>query len=98
MNPTSGTDRATALLPRIKARLRTLVRDLDITVTTNAEDAARAAAGAVDDRADALYVAGDDGTLNAALRGLHPRFVQFFCGMQPLARDESLPGLISRKT
>jgi diacylglycerol kinase (ATP) len=70
VNPASGTDRATASLPRINARLRTLVRDLDITVTTDAEDAARAAARAVDERADALYVAGGDGTLNAALRGL----------------------------
>ncbi len=70
VNPTSGTDRATALLPSINARLRTLVRDLDITVTTDVEDAERAAARAVDERADALFVAGGDGTLNAALRGL----------------------------
>ena len=70
VNPASGTDRAPALLPVIVARLRTLVRDLDITVTTNAEDATRAATRAMEDRADAIYVAGGDGTLNAALRGL----------------------------
>ena len=70
VNPASGTDRAPALLPLIVTKLRTLVRDLDITLTTDAEDAARAAARAVDERADALYVAGGDGTLNAALRGV----------------------------
>jgi diacylglycerol kinase (ATP) len=70
VNPASGTDRAPSLLPLIVSRLRTRVRDLDITMTIDAEDAARAAARAVDERADALYVAGGDGTLNAALRGL----------------------------
>jgi diacylglycerol kinase (ATP) len=70
VNPASGTDRAPAYLPVINARLRTLVRDLDITVTTNPEDAARAAARAIHEGADALYVAGGDGTLNAALRGV----------------------------
>ena len=70
VNPASGTDRAPALLPLIVTKLRTRVRDLDITMTTDAEDAARAAVRAVDERADALYVAGGDGTLNAALRGL----------------------------
>jgi diacylglycerol kinase (ATP) len=70
VNPASGTDRGPALLPLIVHKLRTLVRDLDITMTTDAEDAARAATRAVEERADALYVAGGDGTLNAALRGL----------------------------
>ena len=70
VNPASGTDRAPALLPTIVSGLRTLVRDLDITMTTDAEDAARAAMRAVEDRADALYVAGGDGTLNAVMRGL----------------------------
>jgi diacylglycerol kinase (ATP) len=70
VNPASGTDRALSLLPLIVTRLRTLVQDLDITLTTNAEDAARAATRAVDERADALYVAGGDGTLNAALGGV----------------------------
>ena len=70
VNPASGTDRGPALLPLIVHKLRTLVRDLDVTMTTDAEDAARAATRAVEERADALYVAGGDGTLNAALRGL----------------------------
>jgi diacylglycerol kinase (ATP) len=70
VNPQSGADRALTLLPLINERLRTLVDDLDVTITTGAEDAARAAARAVEERDDALYVAGGDGTLNMALRGV----------------------------
>ncbi len=70
VNPASGTDQAPVLLPRINAALRTMVRDLDITVTTDADDAARAAMRAFDDRCDALYVAGGDGTLNIVVRAL----------------------------
>jgi diacylglycerol kinase (ATP) len=70
VNPASGTDRAAGLLTRINATLRTVVRDLDITITTEAEDAARAAARALDEPCDALYVAGGDGTLNVVLRAL----------------------------
>jgi diacylglycerol kinase (ATP) len=70
VNPKSGADRAPDLLPLINARLRTLVRDLDITLTVDAQDAERAAARALAEGCDALYVAGGDGTLNAALRGL----------------------------
>jgi diacylglycerol kinase (ATP) len=70
VNPQSGSDRAPALLPEINERLRSFVRDLDITLTVDAEDVARAAARAVQERCDALYIAGGDGTVNAALRGL----------------------------
>jgi diacylglycerol kinase (ATP) len=70
VNPASGTDRAPGLLPRINAALRTVVRDLDITVTTDADDAARAATRAVEEGCDALYVAGGDGTLNIVVRAL----------------------------
>lgn len=70
VNPQSGADRAPTLLPLINERLRTLVDDIDVTITTGAEDAARAAARAVEQRDDALYVAGGDGTLNMALRGV----------------------------
>lgn len=69
-NPKSGADRAPQLLPFVNERLRTLVRDLDITLTTNIEDAERAAVRAIDEGCDALYVAGGDGTLNAVLRGI----------------------------
>src|SRR5215216_3139330 len=72
-NPKSGTDRATEFLPLIDERLRTVIHDLDITLTSTADDAERARGGAVDDRCDALYVAGGDGTLNAVLRGLLAR-------------------------
>jgi diacylglycerol kinase (ATP) len=73
LNPASGADRAPALLPRINAALRTIVGDLDVTVTLDADDAARTAVRAVEEGCDALYVAGGDGTLNAVLRGLDGR-------------------------
>jgi diacylglycerol kinase (ATP) len=72
-NPKAGMDRVAGGLPLIKERLRTIVRSLDVTVTAGADDAERAAARAVDEKCDALYVAGGDGTLNAALRGLAAR-------------------------
>lgn len=72
VNPASGKDRAAGLLPRINERLRAVVRDLDITMTADEHDAERAAARAVADGCDAVYVAGGDGTLNAVLRGLLP--------------------------
>jgi diacylglycerol kinase (ATP) len=69
-NPKSGTDRAPALLAHVNERLRTLVHDLDITLTTGEADIGRAAARAVDEGCDLLFVAGGDGTLNAALRAV----------------------------
>jgi diacylglycerol kinase (ATP) len=72
-NPKSGTDRAPDALPLVTERLRTIVSNLDVTITTSAGDAERAAARALDEGCDALYVAGGDGTLNAALRGLAAR-------------------------
>lgn len=70
VNPRSGADRAPALLPLVNERLRTIVDDLDITMIVDAGDAERAARRAVQEGCDAVYVAGGDGTLNAALRGL----------------------------
>ena len=70
VNPKSGADRAPQSLAAVNEALRTIVRDLDITITTSAEDAERAAARALDERCDAIYVAGGDGTLNAVLRTL----------------------------
>ena len=72
-NPKSGMDRVSDALPLITERLGTMVGDLDITITADAGDAERAAAGALDQPFDALYVAGGDGTLNAVLRGLAAR-------------------------
>jgi diacylglycerol kinase (ATP) len=73
VNPQAGADRALEFVPLINDRLRTLVRDLDITIPVDAADAELAAARAADEGCDALYVAGGDGTLNAALRGLISR-------------------------
>jgi diacylglycerol kinase (ATP) len=70
VNPASGMDRAPGLLPLINERLRSIVGELDITLTTDAEDTERTAARALAGGCEALYVAGGDGTLNAVLRGL----------------------------
>ena len=70
VNPKSGTDRAPGLLPLIVERLRTLVADLDVTVTTCEEDTLRAATRAVDEQCHLLFVAGGDGTLNGAVRAV----------------------------
>lgn len=69
-NPRSGTDRATSLLPLIDDRLRTFIDDLDITITAGGRDVERAAARAVHERRDFLFVAGGDGTLNIAVRAV----------------------------
>jgi diacylglycerol kinase (ATP) len=70
VNPKSGADQAPVLLPLVNARLRGFVGDLDITLTEDAHDAERAAVRAVNEGCEALFVAGGDGTLNLALRGL----------------------------
>src|SRR5688572_8889941 len=72
-NPKSGMDRVSDALPLITERLRTIAGDLDVTITASGEDAERAAARALDQPCDALYVAGGDGTLNAVLYGLAKR-------------------------
>jgi diacylglycerol kinase (ATP) len=69
-NPKSGSDRASSLLPAAAERLRTLVTDLDITITTGEHDIERAATRAVDEGCDLLFVAGGDGTLNIAVRAV----------------------------
>ena len=70
VNPTSGTDRAVEMLPLMRSRLSRLFEDLIVTVTADAEDLRAAAARTVAENCAALYVAGGDGTLNGALRGL----------------------------
>lgn len=70
VNPKSGADRALTFLPRINERLRTFIADLDITVSTCAADVERAVGRALEERCDAVYIAGGDGTLNVALRTL----------------------------
>jgi diacylglycerol kinase (ATP) len=70
VNPVSGTDAASSHLPVINERLREHVGTLDIVMTVAAGDAARAAAAAVRDGCDRLFVAGGDGTLNEAVNGV----------------------------
>src|SRR5688572_20773917 len=72
VNPTSGTDRAVEMIPRIESHLRSLYDDVSTTVTGSADDVRNAAALAVE-HASAVYVAGGDGTLNLALRGMIDR-------------------------
>jgi diacylglycerol kinase (ATP) len=69
-NPKSGSDRATALVPLITERLRPVVSDLDVVLTTGEQDIVDAAESAVDDNRQLLLVAGGDGTLNIAVRSI----------------------------
>ena len=70
MNPVSGTDAASSHLTVINERLREHVGALDIVMTVAEGDATRAAAAAVADGYDHLFVAGGDGTLNEAVNGV----------------------------
>lgn len=69
VNPASGTDTGADHLPLINERLRNLVGTLDIAMTVGHRDAERAAAAAVRDGYDLLFVGGGDGTLNEVLNG-----------------------------
>jgi diacylglycerol kinase (ATP) len=70
LNPSSGRERGPESIELLSARLREKYRDVEMAVTTGDGDAERAAAGAVDDGCDALFVAGGDGTVNEAMNGL----------------------------
>lgn len=70
VNPESGTDRAVPMLPLITERLRTRFDEVNVTITTTVDDAVRGAARAMEEHCEAVYVAGGDGTVNAALQGL----------------------------
>jgi len=70
VNPSAGADRAVSMLPLLNARLRQLVADLDVTLTTGEEDTVRAAGRAAAEGCRLLFVAGGDGTLNAAVRAV----------------------------
>jgi diacylglycerol kinase (ATP) len=69
-NPTSGANRAAELLPGLVTRLRTIAADLDVALTNSAGETMQSAARAAADGCEAVFVAGGDGTINAALRGL----------------------------
>lgn len=70
VNPVSGTEVASSQLALINKRLREHADNLDIVMTIGEGDAARAAATAVRDGYDRLFVAGGDGTLNEAVNGV----------------------------
>jgi diacylglycerol kinase (ATP) len=69
-NPQAGADLAPTYIPLITEKLRSLVGEIDVTISTSVADTERIAARTLSEHYDALYVAGGDGTLNAALRGL----------------------------
>lgn len=70
VNPKSGTDSAPDALETINRRLRERVGMLEIVMTVSEGDATVAAAQAVKDGVDHLFVGGGDGTLNEALNGV----------------------------
>ena len=70
LNPTSGRERGPESIELLATTIRKQFSDVEIAVTTGDGDAERAAAVAVRDGCDALFVAGGDGTLNEALNGL----------------------------
>ena len=70
VNPVSGTDSAPSQLTLINERLREQVGAMDIVITVAEGDAARAAAAAVRDGYDHLFVVGGDGTLNEVINGV----------------------------
>jgi diacylglycerol kinase (ATP) len=70
LNPSSGRERGPEAVELVAARLRERYEVVDMAVTTGDGDAERAAAVAVEDGCDALFVAGGDGTLNETMNGL----------------------------
>jgi diacylglycerol kinase (ATP) len=70
LNPSSGRERAAEGMEVLSARLREKYSDVEMAVTSGSGDAERAAATAVQDGCDALFVAGGDGTLNETMNGL----------------------------
>jgi diacylglycerol kinase (ATP) len=70
VNPTAGTDTAPDHLETMNRLLRRRVGRLDIVITVSEGDATDAAAHAVEDGYDHLFVAGGDGTLNEAINGV----------------------------
>ena len=70
VNPTAGADTAPDHLETMNRLLRRRIGRLDIVITVAEGDAADAAAHAVEDGYDHLFVAGGDGTLNEAINGV----------------------------
>ena len=70
VNPVSGTDTGPDHLLAINQQLRSWVGLMDIVMTVAEGDATQAAAAAVRDGYDHLFVGGGDGTLNEVLNGV----------------------------
>jgi diacylglycerol kinase (ATP) len=70
VNPRSGTDSAPDALEKINRLLRARAGMMEIVMTVGEDDARVAAARAVEDGVDHLFVGGGDGTLNEALNGV----------------------------
>lgn len=70
LNPSSGRERGPEYIERLSATLRRKFDEVEMSVTTGDGDAEQAAARAVADDCEALFVAGGDGTLNETMNGL----------------------------
>src|SRR5688500_3462979 len=70
VNPSSGKDKGPGYLPLINQALRERFGTMEIVMTTGARDGEEAAAQAVRDGCDRVFVAGGDGTLNEVVNGL----------------------------
>ncbi|HXW03756.1 MAG TPA: diacylglycerol kinase family protein [Vicinamibacterales bacterium] len=70
LNPAAGTDQALAYAQVLNQRLRGRFGPVEVVLTTGSGDAEAAAARAVRDDCDVLFVGGGDGTLNEALNGV----------------------------
>ena len=70
LNPSSGRERGPEHLELLNTTLKAHFDEVTVAVTAGDGDAERAAAVAVTDGCEALFVAGGDGTLNEAINGL----------------------------
>jgi diacylglycerol kinase (ATP) len=70
VNPRSGNDSAPDALEKINRLLRARAGMMEIVMTVGEDDASLAAARAVEEGVDHLFVGGGDGTLNEVLNGV----------------------------
>jgi diacylglycerol kinase (ATP) len=70
LNPSSGRERGIEHVQELSIRLRERYSLVEVVLTAGDGDAERAAATAVHDGCDTVFVAGGDGTLNEAVNGV----------------------------